>query len=436
MVMDDVIEGQSADHQRDWLALDNAARIYPAAFSERSPDVYRLSVTLKEPIRVSALKQALRSVFPRFPYFQVHLQRGLFWYYLQRDDDIPELSPLSTAPVSVMPGPAGNAHLLRVQAGGSTIAVDFSHVLTDGTGAVRFIGTLVTQYLRQRGVHISSWEPFFDPGEPPSPAEFEDAYNKHFNRDLPGPQRLSPAYHLPDPPRSCYRIITGKMPVDEVLALSRSRGVSLTEYLVAVYMHSLAQVRASSTDDKSGRGILRIEVPVDMRRFFPSRTMRNFSLYASPEIDLRLGDYSFDAIVKRVHHGMALQVDRGELSRQVSRNVRVQRNSFIRIMPLFLKDQLLLFVRKWLGERLYSGVLTNIGRIGLPNEILPHVSEFGLMLGPNPWMKCTCAILSFQDNISINFGSVIESRETERFFFSHIAGEGVRVRVSERNSDL
>jgi hypothetical protein len=436
MVMDDIMEGQSADHQRDWLTLDNAAQIYPAAFSEWSPDVYRLSVTLKEPVRVSALQQALRRVFPRFPYFQVHLQRGLFWYYLQRDDDIPELRPLSTVPVSVMPGPTGSAHLLRVQAGGSTIAVDFSHVLTDGTGAVRFFGTLVTQYLRQRGVLITSWKPFFDPDEPPSPAEFEDAYNKYFDRDLPGPQRLSPAYHLPDPPRSCYRIITGRMPVDEMLVLSRNHGVSLTEYLVAVYMHSLAQVRASAADDKSGRGILRIEVPVDMRRFYPSLTMRNFSLYASPEIDLRLGTYSFDAIVKRVHHSMTLQVDRRELSRQVSRNVRAQRNPFIRIMPLFLKDRLLLFIRKWLGERLYSGVLTNIGRIDVPEEIIPHVSEFGLMLGPNPSMKSSCAVLSYKDNLSISLGSVIESRETERLFFSHITGEGVRVIVSERNSDL
>ncbi|OPL19292.1 MAG: hypothetical protein AVO35_11130 [Candidatus Aegiribacteria sp. MLS_C] len=423
------------DSRRDWLTLDNAARIYPASLSDWSPDVYRLSATLDAPIRVAALQMALRKVFPRFPYFQVHLKRGLFWYYLQRDDEIPELRPLGDVPGSVLPGPTGSGHLLRVQAGGRTMAVDFSHVLTDGSGAMRFFGTLVTEYLRQRGIRVASSEPFLDPDEPPSPEEFEDAYCRYCDIDVPGPKRLSPAYHLPDPPLSIYRVITGRMPVNEVLLRARGHGASLTEYLVAVYMHALARVRAGGTDGSEGRGILRIEVPVDMRRFHPSRTMRNFSLYVSPEIDLRLGDYSFREIVQRVHHSMVLQADRRELGRQIARNVRAQRNPLVRVLPLFLKDLLLLFVRRWLGERLYSGVLTNLGRISVPEGTGPHIERFGLMLGPNTRMKSSCAVFSYGDELNVSFGSVIRSRETEMLFFRHISDEGVRVSVSERSGN-
>lgn len=417
----------------DWLTLDNAARIYPASLSDWSPDVYRLSATLDAPIRVAALRLALRKVFPRFPYFQVHLKRGLFWYYLQRDDEIPELRPLGDVPSSVMPGPTGSCHLLRVQARGSTMAVDFSHVLTDGSGALRFFGTLVTEYLRQRGVRVTSREPFLDPDEPPSPEEFEDAYCRYYDEDMPGPGKLSPAYHLPDPPLPVYRVITGRMPVDEVLLRASGHGASLTEYLVAAYMQALARVSEGEADGSKGRGILRIEVPVDMRRFYPSRTMRNFSLYVSPEIDLRLGDYSFQEIVQKVHHSMALQVDRRELGRQIARNVRAQRNPIVRVLPLFLKDLLLLFVRRWLGERRYSGVLTNLGRISVPEGTGPHIERFGLMLGPNTRMKSSCAVFSYGNELNVSFGSVIRSRETERLFFRHIADEGVQVSVSERS---
>ena len=112
-----------------------------------------------------------------------------------------------------------------------------------------------------------------------------------------------------------------------------------------------------------------------MRRFYPSRTMRNFSLYVSPEIDLRLGPYGFHEIVKRVHHSMSLQVDRRELARQIARNVRAQRNPLIRIMPLFLKDLLFSYVRERMGERPYSGVLTNLGRIVVPEEVTPHIER-------------------------------------------------------------
>jgi hypothetical protein len=171
-----------------------------------------------------------------------------------------------------------------------------------------------------------------------------------------------------------------------------------------------------------------------MRRFYPSQTMRNFSLYVSPEIDLRLGSYEFHEIVQRVHHSMSMQVDRRELARQIARNVRAERNPLIRIMPLFLKDRLLSHVRERIGEEPYSGVLSNLGRIVVPQEIDPHVEAFGVMLGPNPLMKTNCAVLSFRDDLYVNFGSVIESRELERLFFSHIAQSGVRVSMTERSS--
>ena len=55
------------------------------------------------------------------------------------------------------------------------------------------------------------------------------------------------------------------------------------------------------------------------------------------------------------------------------------------------------------------------------------------MLGPNPRMKKNCAVLSFRDDLSVSFGSVVESRELERLFFTHLARAGMRVRVVEKS---
>lgn len=416
----------------DWFTLDNAARIYPGALSEWSPDVYRISATLRAPIRVSLLAEALRTVLPRFPYFQVHLRRGLFWYYLQRDQGAAELFPMTDVPASVMPEPIGGGYLLRVQARDATIAVDFSHVLTDGAGAIRFLGTLVTRYLQLRGVAVDDWAPFLDPDAPPEDGEFEDAYDRYHDPDLPGPPRLSAAYHLPDPAVGRSRVITGHLPLDDVLALARSHHVSLTAYLVAAYMDALARVRAATG---GGHPVVRIEVPVDMRRLLPSPTMRNFSLFVSPEIDLRLGAYTFDEVAQRVHHSLRLQVDRKELSRHIARNVRATRHPLLRALPLWLKDPLFALVRERFGEAPYSGVLSNVGRIEVPAAIEDEVVSFGVMLGPNPRMKKTCVVLSFRDDLVISFGSVVASRTLEQLFFTHFVRAGVRVGVAERSGD-
>ena len=418
----------------DWLRLDNAAKIYPATFSNPAPAGFRLSLTLKAPIRVALLADALRTVLRRCPYYQVHLRRGFFWYYLQRHDTVPPLHPMNEATVSAIPAWRRDIDLFRVQVRGAAIAIDFSHILTDGTGGLIFLGTLVTRYLELCGVKIDDWSPFLDPAEPPSAEEYEDAHNRFFRPGTPKPPRLSKAYQLQGSREDRYRIITGRMSVTDVLQRGRALGVSLTEYLAALYMFSLMQIRASCErrGERVGPSIVRLEVPVDMRRFFPSKTVRNFSLFVSPEIDVSLGDYSFEEVVRRVHHSLKMEIDARELGRQIGRNVRAERHPLIRAAPLFVKDRVLSIVYRRMGEISYSGVLTNLGSIAFPTAVEPHIESFEMLINPSYGMKKNCAIASFRDALQVSFGSVIASRDLERDFFTRLAAEGIRVAVAER----
>jgi hypothetical protein len=418
----------------DWLRLDNAAKIYPATFSNPAPAGFRLSMTLKAPIRVVLLAEALRTVLRRCPYYQVHLRRGFFWYYLQRHDAVPPLHPMREATVSAIPAWRRDADLFRVQVHGATIAVDFSHILTDGTGGLIFLGTLVTRYLELCGVKIGDWAPFLDPSEPPSAEEYEDAHNRFFRPGTPKPARLSKAYHLPGNREDRYRIITGRMSVNDVLQRARALGVSLTDYLGALYVFSLMQEREhrERRGERVGPSVIRLEVPVDMRRFFPSKTVRNFSLYVSPEIDVGLGDYSFEEVVRRIHHSLKIQIDARELGRQIGRNVRAERHPLIRAAPLFVKDPVLSIAYRRMGESAYSGVITNLGSIGVPTAVEPHIESFRLLINPSYGMKKNCAVASFRDALQVSFGSVVANRDLEREFFTRLAAEGVRMVVSER----
>jgi hypothetical protein len=47
-------------------------------------------------------------------------------------------------------------------------------------------------------------------------------------------------------------------------------------------------------------------------------------------------------------------------------------------------------------------------------------------------MKKNCAVASFRDALQVSFGSVVSSRDLEQRFFTRLASEGIRVRVSER----
>lgn len=416
--------------EQDWLRLDNAAKIYPASYSDSSPQAFRLWMELDEPIRYEALHRALERTIRRCPYYQVYLRRGLFWYYLERHQETPPIEVLDDAPVAPIPIRKQSTHLFRVKARAATIAIDVSHVLTDGFGGLTLLATLVAEYLRKCGHAVPAEGYVLDTAAEPDPEEFEDAYRRNFRRGFPAPESLEPAYHIPGVLRvTRYRAITGRVSVRTVLAAARRHGVSLTEYLAAVYIYAIAKVRDESVG--AGRSIIRLEVPVNMRRLYPTKTMRNFSLFVSPEIDRRLGSYSFADTVKRVHHSMRMQVDPRELGAQIARNVAAELNPIIRAVPLALKDRYLSYLHHKFGDNLYSGILSNLGNIELPPPMSERVRRIGFCLGANPVIKKDCAVISYGDELSVAFGSVIESRELERHFFTQLEQEGVPVTVSE-----
>jgi hypothetical protein len=300
---------------------------------------------------------------------------------------------------------------------------------------MRFLTSLVREYLRLCGIDVELWDGQLNPSDDPHPEEYEDAHKRHFKSGQPKPLRLSNAYQLPGDTRrnAPYGFLVGQMPVSAVLELGRSRGVSLTEYLAALYIASIAKVREQQlrSGDPVKHSVVRIEVPVNMRPYYSSQTMRNFSLFVSPDFDLNLGAFSFEEIARKVHLSMRLQLDRRELQRQISRNVAGELNPLVRPIPLFLKDIFLSVMHNRWGSAPYSGLLSNLGMIELPDAFRRHVRDFGFYQGPNPAMKKNCSILSFKETLTIAFGSIIESRDLERFFFTALVRDGVDVRIKE-----
>lgn len=420
--------------EEDWLRLDNAAKIYPATHNDVTPAVFRVSVTLHEAVRIRELQQALERIIGRVPYYQVYLKRGFFWYFLQRHKHPPRIRPLADRPLTTISLHRTDEQLFNVSAGDSTIAVDFSHVLTDGYGAMRFLASVVVEYLRLLGHDVAPGPLLMDPDAPVPPEEYEDAFQSLYRPGVPTAPDLEPAYHIGGIPSvRGYRTITARMPIADALTVAKRYKATLTEYIVATYMQAIKSVFDTHDQGviKPRRRIIRIEVPVNMRRFYPSRTMRNFSLFVSPEIDLRLGSWSFDDIVRVVHHQMNVQLEPNELARQISRNVGGERSTLVKIVPRVIKDAYLGYLRRTIGDRSYSGVVSNLGRFILPEETKPFVKSVGVVLGPNTSYKTCCAVVSFAEELYLTFGSVIQNRTVERAFLRKLASEGLDVIVSE-----
>lgn len=421
--------------QHVWYRLDNAALIYPSIQSERITTMFRLSMTLNDTIDPNVLQQSLEAVIEYFPFYRVRLKRGFFWYYLEHNPRLPHVEKDVRYPMGRLHPRLGSRFLFRVRYWQARISVEFCHVLTDGTGGLTFLKALVYDYLKRKGKN---------PGEPgdipvgmPSIEESEDAYNRFYKSTLPLPDKGRKAYHPPGRLMlpGTILITTGIMPLDAVVSKAKSFNTSVTTFLVAVYIDALQELQDSQVKKNTKKRPVALQVPINLRGIYPSRTLRNFALFVMPEIDPRLGKYSFDEILQIVRETMLTQTNEKAISKYLSRNVGGQRNWAVRLTPLFLKKFLMPFLYKRMGEDICSGTLSNLGLVKLPGEMSGEVQRIDFMLGTNPINKTGCAVCGFGDKLVANFGRCTYDTGVERLFFRRLIKMGIPVRI-ETNADI
>ena len=76
--------------KKQWYRLDNAALIFPAVMRKNWNNVFRVSVTLRDPVDPELLSRAAADLLPRFPTVFVRLRTGFFWYYLETVSKAPK----------------------------------------------------------------------------------------------------------------------------------------------------------------------------------------------------------------------------------------------------------------------------------------------------------------------------------------------------------
>ena len=416
-----------------WFSLDNAAKIFPAIITREVTAVFRLTAVLKQPLKIKAFRKAVLLAEKRFPYYLVQLKKGFFWYYLEY---IPEHIPIEVDDKPCCRKFPGGNLLMRILVRNNSINLECSHILTDGGGAFEFLKNLLISYAKECGAHIPPGYGLLEPGKKILEEEYEDAYKRYFKEDLPPMVKRSKAFHLPYPLKASPRFerLNVGLSLKQVKQVATEKGVSITVYLVSVYLYVLQDIYESLgalTRYKKNK-ILRIQVPVNLRKIFPSMTMRNFSLFVMPEIDLRLGHYSFGEIIKAVYHQVQLETDEKLINKNISRNVGSEKKLYIRSIPLFLKSFILRMKYNALGPGQYSGVITNLGKIELPPETSDRVDYFMMTPPPpNKMLKINCGIIGFGDKLVLSFGNITNSKAFEEKFLQFMRDRNIEVKLEE-----
>lgn len=402
-----------------WLRLDNAAKIYPAARRKTWSNVFRVSATLAEPVDTAVLQSALDATVPRFPSIAARLRKGAFWYYLQQLENAPKIREEYSYPLTRMSKAEVRRCAFRVIAYENRVAVELFHSLTDGSGALVFLKTLIAEYLEQKyGITIPGGNGVLDRKEPPKEEELADSFQK-YSGSIHASRKERSAWRVYGTPeednylhQTCFQL-----PVADILEQAHKMGYSLTVYLSGIMMLALQSLQAERIPSHRWRKPIRLQIPVNLRNLFPSKTLRNFALYVTPEILPRLGDYSLEEICAVIHHCMGAEITPKIMSTKIAANVSSERMMAVKLMPLFLKNMVMKIIFDTVGEKKSCLSLSNLGRVTLPEVMAPYVKRMDFILGVQATAPYNCGALSYGDTLYVNFIRNIRQPDLERHFY-------------------
>lgn len=415
-----------------WYKIDNTGKIFHAVSNASNSAVFRVSMTLHEMVDPKILQEALDIVVLRFPTLTVRVRKGLFWDFLEQNDQVLLVKEETDYPCAPIDRKENNAFLIRVLYFKERISVEVFHSLTDGGGAAEFLKTLAYEYLLLKGEPVEADGTYIMlPHDAPKREEVEDSFEKYAtSRAVKNPASSDKkAYQLKgttlNPPG--INVIQGIVDAKALNTFAKAEGTSLTGFLTSLL---IKVIHMEKHREKSKSSLITVAMPVSLRRHFPSVSIRNF--FSVSNIGVRMSDdVPLEEIIEQVTQQLIAKTDKNFLQEGINRFVAFQSHLWLRIVPVFIKYPVMRFAFNQFGERAKTLTLSNLGNIQLPESMQPYADSMDVVLYPTNKSPINCGMATVNDKLTITFSRSIEENKIIKTFFKEITRlTGLDVTVS------
>ena len=415
------LKKENSKENLNWRRLDNSAKIFPISTGKKYSTVFRISALLKEKIDPKILKQALNITLDRYKIFKVKMKAGFFWYYLEENNKEPIIEEEKDYPCKYIDPKRNNDYLFKVTYFDRKINIDIFHALTDGGSGIVFFREMIYLYLE-----IKYPNAFDKDARLLRKIDYttEDSYIKNYSKIVKGNSSAQKAYALKG-----KKIKLGAISaIHEIIDLNALKqectknNATITQYLTAVLIYSIYKENYRNSNKP-----IKVCIPVNLKKYFPSKTMSNFFSYITLIANMEELD-TFEKILEFVKCDFKKRLTEEEILKTMSSNVKLGINLFIKAIPLELKK---IIVRlSYIEIRKYTTItFSNIGRIGIIGKYQEYIDNFFMLIAPEPVEKIKCSGCTFEDKMVFTFTSILKDNNIEKRFYQFLGGKGIKVQI-------
>jgi hypothetical protein len=397
----------------------------------------RVACELFEDIDEEALKCALKKTLKQFPVFQSALKRGLFWYYLENSAIEPIVEPESKPPCSTLYIDKEQL-LFEVTYYMRRINFEAHHSITDGTGAYEFMQNLVMNYLCIK--HPDDFDEYSsNTGSESSRFEkSDDSFDKYYsmqNVTKKFDDIYSGRVHQIRGNKYLEQqilIIHGMVSAKEMISQAKKLNASLTEFLSSVFICSIYKEMKIRERLKP----IVISIPVNLRKYFPSLSARNFFTVINichqfDILDPDIGEADFLKtklfmdVLESVKADLARKLTKENLQKQIDRLMWAEKNFISRITPLFIKDIVLRAIHHS-AQKNSTAQISNIGVLQMPEKAKKYIKTIDAVLSTS---KIQMVLGSYEGVLTITISSKFINTNIQKNFFKIIANMGMDIEI-------
>lgn len=399
--------------------LDNIGTFYASTSMKEHQDVFRFSVTLTEDVDKSTLVKALKTTRSAFPSFNSSLKSGLFWYYLEEEDKLPEVKE-EDLPICHRMDTYTDEILYRVSYYKNRLNLEVSHIVSDGRGTLEFFTSLVENYLafkyKIKGID-NQFKASITERE-------EDSFDKYYEKSAKPIKNKGKIYNLTGKEIRNHKVrfIEMHMNTGSVIALSKKNDCTMTSYLTAVLIRSI--LRTMKYKDKGT--IVRIAVPVDLRSYYYSKTVKNFFgiVYVSytykGEVD------STETIIKSVSEQLTESLKKENVNKRSNQMFSIVTNVVVRSIPLVVKNIGLYFIDKITSKACTTNI-SNLGRITFNEKVEKYIKGIALLTNSD---GLNFVVSSYKDDLCISASTVFNKNNVLNYFLQELKSNGIEISIA------
>ena len=289
------------------------------------------------------------------------------------------------------------------------INLDVYHMLTDGLGASILFKSIISNYLNlkynlENKVKLKEIEDVFA----------KDKYLEKADKSLLMLENKKKAYLIQDKSNylknKTYHFI---LDLKEVKANSKTSGVSISEYLSAIYLLALY----NTIYDKDSKRDLVLNVPIDLRHHYGVEVYSNFftcvSLNANVDCESKV---SFKYLLNQMKQEYREKITKEKVEQYLARDVVTGTSIAINVAPLFIKK----FIMKHLGKLVSQSSTTtfsNLGIISLDERYQNYVDNIVTTVNAGKYQKIKCTVCSFKNNLTVTINSNLFTNNFEKEFY-------------------